>query len=100
MFKVKNSLCPEIMKDLFLLNQNTNIKKTFLIPNAKNEFMGKLCLRWFGPVVWEVMLPESYKTIILLDKFKEDIKKWIPDNCPCRLCKNYIGSVGFIEVFE
>ena len=25
--------------------------------------MGKLSLRYFGPVVWETMLPEEYKNI-------------------------------------
>ena len=55
MFKVKNSLCPEIFKDLFLLNPNNT--GSFLIPNVNSEFMGKLSLRYFGPVVWETMLP-------------------------------------------
>ena len=58
--------------------------------------MGKLSLRYFGPVVWEIMLPDVYKTIAELDKFKEDIKEWIPD-CKCRLCKTYIPRLGFIE---
>ena len=62
--------------------------------------MGKLSPRWFGPVVWERMLPECYKSIVLLEKFKEAIKKWVPENCPCRLCKNYVAGVGFIETFE
>ena len=31
-----------------------------------------------------------------LGKFKEKIKFWTTDKCPCRLCKTYIGNVGFI----
>ena len=58
--------------------------------------MGKLSLRYFGPVVWEIMLPDVYKSITEFDKFKEDIKEWIPD-CKCRLCKTYIAGLGFIE---
>ena len=100
MFKVKNNLCPEIWKYLFQLNTDPTRKKTFLIPNVNNEYTGKLSLRWFGPVVWETMLPESYKNITALEKFKEDIKKWVPDNCKCRLCKHYEGKVGFIETFD
>ena len=96
MFKVKNGLCPEIMRDIFQLNGNPNSKTTFVIPKVKGEFMGKLSLRYFGPVVWEIMLPDVYKTIAELDKFKEDIKEWIPD-CKCRLCKTYIPRLGFIE---
>ena len=100
MFKVKHNLCPEIMRSLFQFNQDPNEERTFQIPNVNSEYMGKLSLRWFGPVVWETMLPEEYKNISLLDKFKVDIKKWVPDNCKYRLCKTYISQVGFIETFE
>ena len=31
-----------------------------------------------------------------LEHFKKEIKTWKPDNCPCRLCKVYIESVGFL----
>ena len=63
MFKVKNGLCPEIMKDIFQLINDPSIDKTFLIPKVNGEYMGKMSLRYFGPVVWEVMLPEEYKSI-------------------------------------
>ena len=25
-----------------------------------------------------------------IEKYKSAIKKWVPDGCPCRLCKKYI----------
>ena len=59
--------------------------------------MGKLSLRYFGPVVWETMLPEKFKNIDNLGKFENDIKGWIPE-CKCRLCKTYVASVGFIGI--
>ena len=95
MFKVRNGICPEIMKDLFQLHEGPHGKIRFLIPKVNNEYTGKLSLRYFGPVVWEIMLPDAYKEIKTLGKFKEDIKKWLPD-CNCRLCKTYISGVGFI----
>ena len=94
MFKVKNGLSSEMMDDLFQLNTRKN---TFVIPRAKTEYMGKLSLRWFGPWVWETMLPESYKNVVSLEAFKQRIKKWIPDNCECRLCKLYVANVGFVK---
>lgn len=99
MFKVKNDLSSKMMKSLFKLNLNRDGWK-FVVPNVETEYMGKLSLRWFGPVVWEKMLPERFKGIMLMEKFKEDIKKWVPENCPCRLCKKYVASVGFIDTFE
>ena len=100
MFKVKYDLCPEITKDIFTLDANPRSTKTFLIPNVNKEYMGKLSLRWFGPVVWENMLPESFKSIDKLEKFEKEIKKWIPNNCECRLCKTFEPGVGFITTFE
>ena len=85
------------MRDLFQLNMNDNSRTTFIIPKVKGEYMGKLTLRYFGPVVWETMLPESFKGITDLEKFKKDIKDWIPI-CKCRLCKTYIAGVGFTEI--
>ena len=87
------------MKDLFRLNEAPNSRTTFLIPSVNSEYMGKLSLRYFGPIVWETMLPDSYKEISELEKFKEDIKKWVPD-CKCRLCKTYVRGLGFTETFE
>jgi hypothetical protein len=100
MFKVKNNMCPEIWKFLFKLNTNPRSKSTFIIPSYKNEQVGRLSLRWFGPIVWETMLPESYKNITKLEKFENEIKKWVPNNCKCRLCKHYEPQVGFIETSE
>ena len=99
MFKVKHGFCPEIMKDLFQLRQCPDGTSKFIIPKVNNEYMGKLSLRYFGPVVWEIMLPEVYKEISTLEKFKEEVKKWVP-NCKCRLCKTYIAGVGFTETFQ
>ena len=42
------------------------------------------------------MLPDDCKDIENLSIFKNKVKKWKPENCPCRLCKIYINNVGFI----
>ena len=52
----------------------------------------------FGPIVWDQMIPLEYKKAETLENFKKDIKKWIPRNCHCRLCKEYIQRVGFVNL--
>ena len=37
MFKVKNGLCPEIMRDLFQLRESPDGKTRFVIPRVNNE---------------------------------------------------------------
>ena len=46
--------------------------------------MGKLSLRYFGPVVWETLLTEKYKIIDNLAKFENDIKDWTVNVCYVR----------------
>ena len=99
MFKVKNHLCPALMESLFHLSTQ-NPRKDFFRPNVRTEYRGKQSLRWFGPLVWDIMLPKHIKSISTLEKFKTEIKKWVPDNCPCRLCKTYVSQVDFINIFE
>ena len=99
MFKVKNGLASKMMMELFKFKSYRD-KRSFIIPGVKTEYMGKLSLRYFGPVVWEIMLPDRFKSIALLETFQKDIKQWVPENCPCRLCKHYVAGVGFTNVSE
>ena len=46
MFKVKNDLCPELMKCLFQCNPNPREGRTFIIPRVNTEYMGKLSLSY------------------------------------------------------
>ena len=97
MFKVKNGLCPELMQCLFQQKSSPRVgQQTFHIPNVSTVFMGKLSLSYFGPVVWEKMLPDKFKDIETLQKFEEEIKKWVPD-CKCRLCEEWIEGVGKVN---
>ena len=34
-----------------------------------------------------------------INAFKKEVKKWKLENCPCRLCKPYIQSVGFVNAY-
>ena len=101
MFKIKHNICPEIMKDLFQLNVNYKYSKNdFVKPKVNSVYKGEWSLRWFGPMVWDTMLPESYKQISTLNEFKQEIKKWVPENCPCKTCKEYIRNIGYITIVE
>ena len=38
----------------------------------------------------------EFKDLDTVSAFKTVIRKWKPNNYSCRLCKTYIGNVGFI----
>ena len=78
-------------------NSRYNLRKfsqfsRFLV---KPVYHGTESISYLGPKIWDV-LPDDYETIQNSDTFKIKIKKWKPENCPCRLCKVYIDRVGFL----
>ena len=85
-YKVKNHLCPPFLQELFSYNEKTN---KFLRPNVRTVKMGDGSIRSFGPIVWNTMLPNTIKESPNLNIFKDRIRSWVPNGCPCRLCKNH-----------
>ena len=88
------------MRDLFVFDFDTRSDRTFLRPNVNTVYNGENSLRYFGPIVWDEMLPRKFKSIGTLEEFKTEIGGWVPINCPCSLCKTYVGGVGFVTTFE
>ena len=72
----------------------------FVRSNVITVNRGENSLRTFGPILWNTMLPENLKCLDSLDTFIENIKKWVPDNCNCKICKTYVEGLGFIEIFD
>ena len=64
MFKVKNGICPEFIKDLFETYEgpSTRLVREFHWPNANKVFKGEMSFRIFGHIVWGEMLSSVYKS--------------------------------------
>ena len=63
MFKALKGVGPEIMRSLFDIDYNTRSEKSFLRPNVNSKYNGENSLCYFGPVVWDSMLPKELKSI-------------------------------------
>ena len=100
MFKASKGLGPRIVQDLFKFNENIYSNRTFSRPNVNYKTTGESTISYFGPVVWDEMVPSEFKAIETLQNFKIAIKKWIPENCPCSLCGEYIHGVGRVTTYE
>ena len=102
MYKVINNLSPQILNEIFEKCEMlpTRLGRSFVRPKVNKVYKGENSLRSFGPIVWNYMIPNEIKSCSSLIVFKNAIKKWIPENCPCRLCKKYIKGLGFITVTE
>ena len=42
------------------------------------------------------LVPVHMKDVKALSTFKNQIKKWMPKDCPCCLCKVHAAQVGFL----
>ena len=62
---------------------------------VKSLSYGTESISFLAPKIWEI-LPNEIKDSGTLRIFKAKIKKWVPVECPCRLCKIYLPQVGFI----
>ena len=64
------------------------------VPRVNTVYKGDdSSLRHLGPLVWQIV-PTHLKTSFSLKEFKEGIKNWIPQQCPCRLCKEFVPGLG------
>ena len=100
MFRFYNGLSPPLMNNIFKLKAenpyNLRHVSVFSRPMVKSVYHGPESISYLRPKIWDI-LPEKLKNIENLEHFKKEIKTWKPDNCPCRLCKIYIESVGFLQ---
>ena len=99
MYKISTDKCVPIVKDIFIHREqdryNLRLKNKFVLPLVNPVTCGTESISFLGPKIWE-MVPEYIKNKNTVKAFKTDIKKWKPENCPCRNCKTYVAGVGFL----
>ena len=97
-YKVKNDLGPKIMADIFhFVEKSYNLRNNSIIQRQGNRavYFGTESVSSLAPKLWE-LIPSEIKSAKSLNIFKAKIKSWTTDKCPCRLCKTYVGNIGFI----
>ena len=101
-FKYVNGISCELLQNLFTdktYYHDIRSKSQLMIPSVHTEMYGKNSLRYFGACLWKI-IPTNIKNANSINEFKSKIKKWRPENCPCRLCMDYIPEIGYINLFE
>ena len=100
MCKLAKGISPTIMQEIFRFpnnkRHNLGSQTNFKIPFRNSVYNGTESISYLGPKVWE-LVPDNLKRVNSMTSFKEQKKKWNPENCPCRLCKTCIQHVGFIN---
>ena len=95
-FKVKIGIAPIIMKEIFTFVENNsyNLRSGMHLSrvNVRSTQYGTESISNLGAKIWN-FVSVHMKDLIT---FKNQIKKWIPKYCSCRLCKLYVAQVGFL----
>ena len=97
-FKTKNELNAKIMEEIFTfknVDYNLRNNSSLKIGNLKTVYYGTESLTNLGAKIWN-LLPNEYKELKSLSRFKSRILNWVDDECPGRICKNYVPNIGFI----
>ena len=90
-FRSLNHTSPPIMQEFFDLQvysyslRNKNILR---LPKTNASRYGTEALCFKGSIIWSTV-PNQYKSLNYLDKFKQQIKMWKPTTCTRKLCENY-----------
>ena len=99
MFQVYTGSATDIINEVFplklLSNYNIRNQQEFTIRPLKVVHYGLNFLAYSGLEILELLL-NNLKTFESVEAFKSKTKSWIPENCPCRICKPYIYQVGFM----
>ena len=86
-YKVKNTLSPEIMKEVFIFQENGNYNLrsgTHLMnKNIDTAHFGTDTIINLGPKIWK-LVPDEMKNASSFLVFKSMIKTNTNDNCPSR----------------
>ena len=99
MFTVKNKLSPVPIQELFEAHvnyHNLRSNRCWEIPRVRTVNYGTETMRYRGPKIWE-MIPPNIKESKSLNEFKTKIKNWKPTDRTCRLCKEFVPNLGFIN---
>ena len=99
-YKVKMGISPKIMNEIFRFSKNSvySLRSGIQLekPSINTVQFGSESTVYLGAKIWE-LIPENIKSSESVDIFKSKIKNWVPEICPCRLCKTHVNHVGFVN---
>ncbi len=105
MYKVSKNITPPFMENIFSRNRNlgsgnvssnTRSKSLFYNPeNPKKVKTGLQTVRCIGHKIWE-MVPNDIKDAASVNIFKNKMKNFTFEKCPCRLCLKCVPNLGII----
>ena len=91
-YNTKSNLNPSFMKEIFIKKNRCSL----LLSKVKTTLSGLESISYLRSRLWQ-KLSNEMKGSKNLSIFKKYIKSWKGEDYSCRLCKNYVAQVGFLE---
>ena len=74
------------------LDYNLRSQRDFLRTRVNTSSFGLSSLKSLSTKVWVLF-------VININLFKKKIRNWEHKGCHCRLCKQYLHGVGYVDTF-
>ena len=100
LYKIKGNLSNEIMSSIFpsrLITYNLKTQSDFFRNSVNGSKYSLNSIRFFASKVWQ-MVPVELKHLKSLEDFKNKIRRWEPDGCDCKLCKDFVSNLGYVSL--
>ena len=97
-YKAIQGISPPLLNEVFVPRQcNYDLRGNNFLERRRVKLVryGTGSISFLAPKIREI-LPNEIKDSDTLQIFKAKIKKWVPVEYPCGLCKIYLPQVGFI----
>ena len=97
-YKTVHNLNPTFMTRVFEeknVPYNFRESNSLALPKVKTTSYDIDTIRYIGKKLWQA-LPNEIKESQSLDIFKQKVKLMRNFDCSCRLCKNFVPSIGFL----
>ena len=98
LFKIKNNLAPPVMDSMLskrTICYNFRNLQEFYSKRKRTVFYGFETKSYRAPQL-RTILPDEFKQRKTITLFKCDVREWICNECPCRLCKVFVLNLGFL----
>ena len=69
----------------------------FLSRNINTVYNGTETISFRGPKTWS-LVPLDIQNSKTLHEFKRKIKTWEPKGCTCRICREFVQHLGFVQI--
>ena len=80
-----------------LIKYNLRTQSDFLRNSVNSSKYGLNSIRFFGSKVWQ-MVPMQIRNLKSLEDFRNKIRRWEPDGCDCKLCKDFVLNLGYVNL--